>query len=184
MRQSGSSKCGIIGIITLVLGGTLLFFGSRSAYTLGGFDYRYGGLNGTGRAASIGGIVLVTVGIALVIICLYTRSVGGRRFSGTMHNHEYDGVDDVMLQLAGSRTIFGVFYSEDNSRALSVYRDNTCILKEGDSIRRGRIEPVTQPDHWRATVDAGDGEQRYEISRADANLLIKSDRGEEIFYRR
>ena len=179
MRQSSFSgtMCGVCGVLALLSGGWLLFFRSKSLPAFGG----------KATPASFGGIALVVVGIVLMIFFLYGVYMRERRYQGTRHDKDREKVDDIIEQLSGHQSIYGVFHSEDNSRALSFYRDNTCILKEGTQICRGTMEPMEwasgKPVLWRVTVDIDGCQKICEISKEETNILIRSDKGEEIFYR-
>ena len=93
----------------------------------------------------------------------------------------------MVAQLAGNRSIFDVFHSEDRSRIFSFYRNKTFILKEGDQVHRGTMEPLEwaneRPILWRITMDRDGKQESYEVSKVEGNILVKSDDGEQIFYR-
>ena len=187
-RSSGIGiLCGIFGIIALIMGGFLLFVGSNAAYSLGFFNFQYSILYGPGQKMSITGIALIAIGIAMLIFSLYTGAWRGRRIFGSTHDRHNEEVEDIIAQLSGSRSIFGIFRSKDSSKALSIYRNNICILKEGSQIHRGTMEPAAwasgKPTVWRMTLDYDGSKRSCEVSKVENNILLKNDSAEEIYYR-
>lgn len=189
MRRSNGIGiiCGVFGVIVLILGGFLLFIGTNAAYSLGVFKFQYSSMYGPGKTMSIAGVALMATGIIILIVTLYNGVWSGRRFFGAANDRHFEGVEDVIEQLSGNRTIFGVFHSKDNNKALSIYQNNICILKEGEQIHRGTMEPSAwvsgKPTVWRMTFNVDGSEKSCEISRVENNILLKNNSGEEIYYR-
>ena len=175
MRQfeNKSFLFGASGVLSVALGITLMIVGKNA----------FGG-----AAMQNSGVVLSALGAVLLIFAMHGFRQISRRYQATQHGNHSEQEDDMIAQIAGNRSIFDVFCSADNGRAFSFYCNNTCILKDGAGIRRGRIEPTSweegNPTQWRVTMDSESGEESCEISRIDSNILIRSEHGEEVFYRR
>ena len=110
-----------------------------------------------------------------------------KQFSEKIHNQDYDEFDDMVAQLAGNRSIFDVFHSEDHNRIFSFYRNKTCIFKKGDEVYRGKMEAIERegdrPTVWRITLDYHGKKAICEIRKDEGDILVKNRLGEEKFYR-
>ena len=182
--------CGIFGILAVVAGVILIIIGNlmfNNFYAQVEYYYQYGGMDDTGNTVVTIGVILIVIGVVLLIVSLYFALAERRQFAGVMHNQEFDEVDDVIEQMAGTRTIFDVFHSEDNSKIFSFSRDKTCKLKENGEIYHGKMEPLEwaagHPTLWRITLDYKGHEEVCEVSKVEGNILVKNDSGQAIFYR-
>lgn len=182
--------CGFFGILSVVAGVILIIIGNSMAnnfYAQVEYYYQFGTSDSAGNTVMIGGIVLAVIGVILLFISLYFAIAARRQFAGVMHNQEFDEVDDVIEQMAGTKTIFDVFHSKENNRAFSFYRNKTCIFKEGDEVYHGKMEPLEwengHPTLWRITLDYKGHKEVCEISKVEGNILVKNGTGEAIFYR-
>lgn len=182
--------CGIFGILAVLAGVVLIIVGNsiyNNFYEQVEYFYQYGDMDNSGKKIVYGGIAMIVVGVVLLIVSLYFIIAERRQFAGVMHNQEFDEVDDVIEQMAGTRTIFDVFHNEDKSKIFSFSRDKTCKLKENDAIYHGRMEPLEwaagHPTLWRITLDYKGHKEVCEISKVEGNILVKNESGEAIFYR-
>ena len=154
--------CGIIGIVAAITGVVLIFFGN---YMANGYSSFYINLD-----------------------YYYQTGIKERKqFSEKIHNQDYDEFDDMVAQLAGNRSIFDVFHSEDHNRIFSFYRNKTCIFKKGDEVYRGKMEAIERegdrPTVWRITLDYHGKKAICEIRKDEGDILVKNRLGEEKFYR-
>lgn len=180
----------IIGVLLIIFGVVLVFIG-RNIYTdfyaQVEYFYKFGTYDSAGLNVFYSGIGISAVGVVLLIVSIIFSVKLRRQFSDTVHDQDYEEFDDMVEQLAGNKTIFDVFHTEDNTRIFSFYRDKTCILKAGEDIHRGTMEPLTwangHPTLWRITMDFDGSDQSCEVSKVDGNILVKCDDGEQIFYR-
>lgn len=180
----------ILGILLVAFGVVLVFIGKNmndDFYVQVEYFYQYGTRDSSGKTVLYGGIGLVAVGIVMLIVSFILSYKLRQQFSGTVHDQDYDEFDDMVAQLAGNKTIFDVFHTEDNTRAFSFYRNKTCILKAGDEIHRGTMEPLEwdngHPTLWRITLDFDGKKESCEVSKIEGNILVKCKGGEQIFYR-
>ncbi len=195
MRETGNKGFifGILGVLLIVIGIVLIVIGYNMAYGYSSFyinlEYRYQNhtKDTTGNHLIIGGVAAAILGVVFLAVCVYLYIKSRREMSKIVLDDAYNDVDDVMIQLAGTNTIFDIFHSEDRQKVFSFYRDKTCIFKEGDTVRRGKMEPLTweagRPTLWRITLDFDGRQESCEISKVDGNILVKSDVSEEVFYR-
>ena len=185
--------CGIIGIVAAITGAVLIFFGNYMANGYSSFyinlDYYYqtGTFDTTGKNLVTAGIVLIVIGAVLLFLSLYFAIKERKQFSEKIHNQDYDEFDDMVAQLAGNRSIFDVFHSEDHNRIFSFYRNKTCIFKKGDEVYRGKMEAIERegdrPTVWRITLDYHGKKAICEIRKDEGDILVKNRLGEEKFYR-
>lgn len=151
------------------------------------YYYAHGTMDNSGLNVMYFGIGTAAVGAVMVLISLILSFRLRGQFKGTVHDQDYDEFDDMVAQLAGNRTIFDVFHSEDRKKAFSFYRNKTFIFKEGEEIRRGNMEPLTweagHPTLWRITMDDDGAQKSFEVSKVEGNILVKGDGDEEIYYR-
>ena len=182
--------CGILAAIAVVLGGVLVAIGYymyNDFYVQVEYFYQYGDMDNTGQKIMYGGFALIGVGVVLFLIGLYFMIKERRQFAGKVYDQDYDEFDDMVAQMAGNKTIFDVFHSENHTKIFSFYRNKTCIFKKGDDVYRGTMEPLEwkagHPTLWRITLNIGDNEAVCQVSKVDGNILVKNSRGEEIFYR-
>ena len=182
--------CGIFGILFVIAGVITIIFGNNiydNFYEQVQYYYQHGGLDDTGKNIVTVGIVLIVIGGILLFLSLYFALAARRQFAGVMHNQEFDEVDDVIEQMAGTHSIFDVFHSEDNTKIFSFSRDKTCKLKENGEIYHGKMEPLEwangKPTLWRITLDYKGHKEVCEISKVEVNIKVKNDSGELIFYR-
>ena len=192
MRRGNNAGpiCGILGILSVIAGVIMIIVGNtmyNNFYAQVEYYYQYGGMDESGKSVMIGGIVMVIIGVVLLFISLYFILAERRQFAGVMHNQEFDEVDDVIEQMAGTRTIFDVFHNADNSKIFSFSRDKTCKLKENDKIYHGKMEPLEweagHPTLWRITLDYKGHKEVCEVSKVEGDILVKNESGEAIFYR-
>ena len=181
---------GIFGIISVILGGILIaigYFMYNDFYVQVQYFYQHGDMDATGHKIMYAGFGLIGFGLILIFISLYFRISERRQFAGKVHDQDYDEFDDMVASMAGNKTIFDVFHSEDNTRIFSFYRNKTCIFKKGDEVYRGTMEPLTweagHPTLWRITLNINGQNAVCEISKVEGNILVKNSIGEEIFYR-
>lgn len=185
--------CGIIGIVAAITGVVLIFFGNYMANGYSSFyinlDYYYqtGTFDTTGKNLVTAGIVLIVIGAVLLFLSLYFAIKERKQFSEKIHNQDYDEFDDMVAQLAGNRSIFDVFHSEDHNRIFSFYRNKTCIFKKGDEVYRGKMEAIERegdrPTVWRITLDYHGKKAICEIRKDEGDIIVKNRLGEEKFYR-
>lgn len=185
--------CGVIGILGVIAGAVLAFIGNYMANGYSSFYinleyyYRTGGFDSTGKNLVTVGIVMIVLGVVLLLISLYFAIVSRRQFSKIMNNQEQEELDDMITQMAGNRSIFDVFHSEDHNRMFSFYRDKTCIFKRGDKVYHGKMEPIEwngdRPTVWKITLDYHGQEAVCEIRKDEGDILVKNRLGEEKFYR-
>ncbi|MBQ3331264.1 MAG: hypothetical protein IJG87_08830 [Ruminococcus sp.] len=192
MRRDGNKGVisGVFGILFVIAGVITIIFGNNiynNFYEQVQYYYQYGGMDNTGKKIVTVGIALIVIGAILLFISLYFAVAARRQFAGVMHNQEFDEVDDVIEQMAGTKTIFDVFHNEDRTKVFSFYRNKTCIFKEGDKVYHGKMEPLEwendRPTLWRITLDYKGHEEILEISKVEGNIKVKNDTGEAIFYR-
>ena len=122
---------GIFGILFVIAGVITIIFGNNiydNFYEQVQYYYQHGGMDDTGKKIVTVGIVLIVIGGILLFISLYFTLAARRQFAGVMHNQEFDEVDDVIEQMAGTKTIFDVFHTEDNSKIFSFSRDKTIVF--------------------------------------------------------
>ena len=180
----------ILGIVLIAFGIVLIVIGhlmNNQFYAQVEYYYTYGTMDVSSTNTMYYGIGLATVGLVLTIISIILTVKLNRQFKGKVHDQDYDQFDDMVAQLAGNRSIFDVFHSEDRSKAFSFYRNKTFILKEGDQINRGKMEPLEwaneRPTLWRITMLRDGKRENYEVSKVEGDILVKNDEGEQIFYR-
>ena len=192
MRDSGRKSIifGIFGFLFLVVGVILIIAGNSITNNFQEqilYFYEHGDMDPTGAKIMYGGIGALAVSAICFIVSFILLIRSRRQFSGTVHDQDYEEFDDMVAQLAGNRTIFDVFHSEDEGKMFSFYRNKTCILKDGEKVYRGKMEPLTweagHPTLWRITMDIDGTNKVCEISKVEGDILVKSDEGEEIFYR-
>lgn len=180
----------ILGIVLIVFGIVLIVIGhlmNNQFYAQVEYYYTYGTMDVSSTNTMYYGIGLATVGLVLTIISIILTVKLNRQFKGKVHDQDYDQFDDMVAQLAGNRSIFDVFHNEDRSMIFSFYRNKTFILKEGDQINRGKMEPLEwaneRPILWRITMLRDGKRENYEVSKVEGDILVKNDEGEQIFYR-
>ena len=180
----------ILGALLIAFGIVLIVIGhlmNNQFYAQVEYYYTYGTMDVSSTNTMYYGIGLATVGLVLTIISIILTVKLNRQFKGKVHDQDYDQFDDMVAQLAGNRSIFDVFHSEDRSKIFSFYRNKTFILKEGDQIHRGRMEPLEwaneRPILWRITMLRDGKRENYEVSKVEGDILVKNDEGEQIFYR-
>ena len=180
----------ILGIVLIAFGIVLIVIGhlmNNQFYAQVEYYYTYGTMDVSSTNTMYYGIGLATVGLVLTIISIILTVKLNRQFKGKVHDQDYDQFDDMVAQLAGNRSIFDVFHSEDRSMIFSFYRNKTFILKEGDQINRGKMEPLEwaneRPILWRITMLRDGKRENYEVSKVEGDILVKNDEGEQIFYR-
>lgn len=180
----------ILGILFAAFGVVLIFIGRsmyEDFYVQVEYYYQNGELDSTGNTVLFVGLGTAAVGVVLLIVSFILSFKLRKQFSGMIHDQDYDEFDDMVAQLAGNKTIFDVFHTEDNTRVFSFYRNKTCILKSGDEIHRGKMEPLTweegHPTLWRITIDFDGKTESCEVSKIEGNILVKCNGGEQIFYR-
>ena len=185
-----SMALSIIGFLILAAGVIMLFAGNNINNNFQEqilYYYEKGTTDPTGLNIMYSGLAVIGVGVICLIASFVLVIRSHRQFSGKVHDEDYEEYDDMIAQLAGNRTIFDVFHSEDNKRVFSFYRNKSCIFKENDVSHRGNMEPVAweegHPTVWRVTINVDETEQVYEVSKAEGNIVVKSDGGEEVFYR-
>ena len=192
MRRSGnrSGIFVIIGVLLALFGAALIIIGiymNNNIYANLEYFYSTGKWDSTGGSLISFGIAAAALAVVMFFVAIYFSVKYGRGLSKKHHKDDYNEVDDVIAQMAGNRTIFDVFHSEDRTRTFSFYRNKTCILKVGDTVYRGKMEPLTweagHPTLWRITFDIEGSELSYEVSKVEGNILVKNDNGEKIFYR-
>ena len=171
--------------VTRILGALLIAFGI--VLIVIGYLMHNGTLDASGTNTMYYGVGLAAIGIVLVVISIILTVKLNRQFKGKIHDQDYDQFDDMVAQLSGNRSIFDVFHNEDRSKIFSFYRNKTFILKEGDQIYRGRMEPLEwaneRPILWRITMLRDGKRENYEVSKVEGDILVKNDEGEQIFYR-
>ena len=188
--QIASYVLRIVGILFAVFGIVLVIIGymmNNNFYEQVEYYYMYGTTDSSGLSVMYTGVGLAAFGAVMLIISLILSINLRRQFKGTVHDQDYDEFDDMVAQLAGNRTIFDVFHSEDKNKGFSFYRNKTFIFKEGEEVSRGTMEPLTweagHPTLWRITMDDHGTQKSYEVSKVEGNILVKGDEGEEIYYR-
>ena len=180
----------ILGIVLIAFGIVLIVIGylmNNQFYAQVEYYYAHGTLDASGTNTMYYGVGLAAIGIVLVVISIILTVKLNRQFKGKIHDQDYDQFDDMVAQLSGNRSIFDVFHNEDRSKIFSFYRNKTFILKEGDQIHRGKMEPLEwvneRPTLWRITMDRDGKQESYEVSKVEGDILVKNDEGEQIFYR-
>ena len=180
----------ILGALLIAFGIVLIVIGhlmNNQFYAQVKYYYTYGTMDVSSTNTMYYGIGLATVGLVLTIISIILTVKLNRQFKGKVHDQDYDQFDDMVAQLAGNRSIFDVFHNEDRSMIFSFYRNKTFILKEGDQINRGKMEPLEwaneRPILWRITMLRDGKRENYEVSKVEGDILVKNDEGEQIFYR-
>ncbi|WP_405340334.1 hypothetical protein [Ruminococcus sp.] len=173
----------VFGVVLIVIG----YFMNGNFYAQIEYYYANGRLDHTGLNLIYIGFGITAAGVILLIISIILTVKINRQFKEKTAEQEYNEFDDMVAQLAGNRSIFDVFHSEDRSRIFSFYRNKTFILKEGDQVHRGTMEPLEwaneRPILWRITMDRDGKQESYEVSKVEGNILVKNDDGEQIFYR-
>ena len=191
MRKSGNSSAlfFVFGIALIVICVVLMIIGNGMSrendfYVQQEYYYEHGRMDTTGNTLMYVGIGLAVLGGILIVGGLYVNHIGKRKFA-VAKNSNYDDVDNMIEQMAGTTTIFDTFRSGD--KTFCFYRDKTCILKSGDQVFRGKMEPLEwdagRPTLWDISLDCGGEEKHYEVSKVERNILVKGDREEEIFCR-
>ena len=180
----------VLGILSMAFGAVLILIGylmDKNFYAQVEYYYEHGTVDGSGSNTIYYGIGLIVFGAMLTIISIILTVKLNHQFKEKIHDQDYDQFDDMVAQLSGNRSIFDVFHNEDKSRIFSFYRNKTFILKEGDQIRRGKMEPLEwaneRPILWRITMNRDGKRESYEVSKVEGNILVKNDEGEQIFYR-
>ena len=188
--QKASVVMRIIGIVLIIFGIVLIVIGyamNNDFYVQVEYYYANGSMDQTGLNVLYTGIGFSAVGVILLIFSLFLSARIRHQYKEKTNDQDYDEFDDMVAQLAGNRSIFDVFHSEDRSKAFSFYRNKTFILKEGDQIHRGTMEALEwaneRPTLWRITMDRDGKQESYEVSKVKENILVKNDEGEQIFYR-
>ena len=175
----------IFGAILLVAGIVMVFSG-RGINAANDSDGVFAMSMSTGEKLMLGGYFVAGLGALLLLIgiILFVKSYRNRKTNGAGDDNK---AEDVVSQLVGIQTIYDIFHSEDRSSVFCFYRNNTCVLKEGDIVHRGKMDPVTwendRPTLWRITLDVDGVDKVYEISKVDDDIRVKSDEGTAIFYR-
>lgn len=182
--------CGILGILFVIAGVAAIIFGNNiynNFYEQVEYFYQHGDMDSSGKSIVTVGIVLIVIGAVLLFLSLYFILAARRQFAGVLHNQEFDEVDDVIEQMAGTRTIFDVFHNEDHSKIFSFSRDKTCKLKENGAIFHGKMEPLEweagHPTLWRITLDYKGHKEVCEVSKVEGNILVTNESGKAMFYR-
>ena len=180
----------ILGFLLIGFGAVLIVIGylmNNDFYAQVEYYYAHGTMDASGNNTMYYGVGLAVAGVVLIIISIILSVKTNRQFKGKIHDQDYDQFDDMVAQLAGNRSIFDVFHNEDRSKVFSFYRNKTFILKEGDQIHRGKMEPLKweneRPILWRITMDRDGKRESYEVSKVEGDILVKNDEGEQIFYR-
>ena len=191
MRKSGNNSAlfFVLGIALIVICVVLLIIGNgmsrdNNFYVQQEYLYEHGDMDPTGSTLAYIGAGLAVLGIVFIICGLYVNHTSQRKIK-IEKDSDYDDVDNMIEQMAGTTTIFDTFHLED--KTFCFYRDKTCILKNGEQVFRGRMEPLEwkggHPTLWDIFLDC-DGEQvNYKISKVDGNILVKGDESEEVFIR-
>ena len=182
--------CGIFGILFVIAGVAAIIIGNNiynNFYEQVEYYYQHGEMDDTGKTVVTVRIALIVVGAIFLFVSLYFTLAARRQFAGVVHKQEFDKVDDVIEQMAGTRTIFDVFHNEDKSKIIIFSRDKTCKLKENGAIYHGKMEPLTweagHPTLWRITLDYKGHQEVCEVSKVESNILVTNDSGKAIFYR-
>lgn len=192
MRDSGRRGIvlGIFGFLFLVAGIIMIIAGNSINNNFQEqilYFYEHGTTDDTGLKIMYYGFAVVGISVICFIVSFILFFKSRRQLSGVVHDQDYDEIDDMVASLAGNRTIFDVFYSEDRKKAFSFYRNKTCILKVGETVYRGIMEPLTweagHPTLWRITLNVDGKRKICEISKVERDILVKCDEGEAIFYR-
>lgn len=183
--------CAIFGTIITVLGAVTVISGYNMHNNFAArtkFYLTYGREDKSGAVIMAVGAIVVILGVILLGLSLYFRRMSRRKFDDVVRRRDYEGTDAVIEQMAGTKTIFDIFHSEDRSRTFSFYRNKTCILKDGDTVWRGRMKALEwaagHPTLWRITMDIEGEEQILEIAKTEGNIVVKKEDGtQEIYYR-
>ena len=189
-NESRGIVLGIIGALCVVTGLVLTILGNKifnNFYEQVDYYYQHGTMDSFGRYVRYFGFGFIVLGGILIFLSIYFIMKAKKDFSEKLHKQDYKEVDSVITQLAGNKTIFDVFHSQDGTRTFSFYRNKTCILKAGDEVYHGKMEPLTweagHPTLWKIALDVNGNELDYEVSKVEGNILIKGDRTEKVFYR-
>lgn len=192
MRDSGRRGIvlGIFGFLFLVAGIIMIIAGNSINNNFQEqilYFYEHGTTDDTGLTIMYVGVGLVVVSVICFIVSFILFFKSRRQLSGVVHDQDYDEFDDMVASLAGNRTIFDVFHSEDGKKVFSFYRNKTCILKAGEKVYRGIMEPLTweagHPTLWRISLNVDGKKKVCEISKVERDILVKCGEGEAIFYR-
>ena len=188
--QRASVVMRIIGIVLIIFGIVLIIIGysmNADFYVRVEYYYAHGAIDNSGNITLYYGIGMAALGVITTVISFIFSAKVNRQYKEKSNDQDFDEFDDMVAQLAGNRSIFDVFHSEDRSKAFSFYRNKTFILKEGDQIHRGKMEPLEwaneRPTLWRITMDRDGKQESYEVSKVKENILVKNDEGEQVFYR-
>jgi len=180
----------VLGILLIAFGLVLILIGylmDQNFYAQIEYYYQYGTMDVSGNNTIYYGVGLIVFGVLLTVISVILSIKLNRQFKSKTHNQDYDQFDDMVAQLSGNRSIFDVFHSEDRSKVFSFYRNKTFILKEGETVCRGKMKPLKwaneRPILWRISMDRDGKQESYEVSKVKENILVKNDEGEQIFYR-
>ena len=180
----------VLGILLIAFGLVLILIGylmDQNFYAQIEYYYQYGTMDVSGNNTIYYGVGLIVFGVLLTVISVILSIKLNRQFKSKTHNQDYDQFDDMVAQLSGNRSIFDVFHSEDRSKVFSFYRNKTFILKEGETVCRGKMEPLKwaneRPILWRISMDRDGKQESYEVSKVEGDILVKNDEGEQIFYR-
>ena len=180
----------VLGILLIAFGLVLILIGylmDQNFYAQIEYYYQYGTMDVSGNNTIYYGVGLIVFGVLLTVISVILSIKLNRQFKSKTHNQDYDQFDDMVAQLSGNRSIFDVFHSEDRSKVFSFYRNKTFILKEGETVCRGKMEPLRwaneRPILWRISMDRDGKQESYEVSKVEGDILVKNDEGEQIFYR-
>ncbi|MBQ9679132.1 MAG: hypothetical protein IJV48_00405 [Ruminococcus sp.] len=188
--ESKGIVLGIIGALCIVAGFVLTILGDKifnNFYEQVDYYYQHGTMDSFGVNVRYFGFGIIALGGILIFTSIYFGVKARKEFSGKLHKQDYQEVDSVITQLAGNKTIFDVFHSQDGTRTFSFYRNKTCILKAGGEVYHGKMEPLTwkegHPTLWKIALDINGNEMDYEVSKVEGNILIKGDHTEKVFYR-
>ena len=193
MRKSvnNSALFFAFGVILILVCIVLLIIGNgmsrdNNFYVQQEYYYEHGVMDSTGSILAYIGFGLAVLGCVMIGIGLYVNHMFKRKFK-IDKGSDFDEVDDMIVQMAGTATIFDTFHSEDKEKTFCFYRNKTCILKEGDQISRGKMDPLEwaggHPTLWEITFGEGEETTKYRITKTEGNILVKGEQSEEIFYR-
>lgn len=176
----------ISGIVVIAVGVAMIISGINMENDFNvqvGYYLEHGTFDDSGIVIRNVGIAVAALGALLTVAGIYMILITRRKYIEPKRD-SYDEIDDVVEQMAGTRTIFDIFKSEDGTRLFSFYRDKTCYLKEDGVSHRGHMEPLEwagkRPTVWQIMLDDG---RSYVVSKVEMNILAENSDGEEIFYR-
>ena len=191
MRKSGNNSAlfFILGIALIVVSVILIVISismipENNFYVQLEYYYQHGTEDATGSILAAIVIGLSVLGGILIICRLYINYTSKRKFR-IEKGSDFDDVDSMIEQMAGTTTIYDTFHTED--KTICFYRDKTCIMKSGEKVFRGKMEPIEwnddHPTLWDIFLDCNGEQVNYKISKVEGNILVKGDQNEEVFIR-